>query len=550
MDLQLPGHGRHRGRAQARGRRADGRDPHGRSELAAVRRRRVGPRGRIRRLPREAAQCSRAFRIRCVATAPGTGRDSVLVVLPRPLGIPVRGTRYPVVLPSVRDPRLHLAARDRLAAGPRTGRLRLRLSIAQILISVGTCAVLELAIVFRRQRVLVWPASALLTGNGVAFILRVPGTEHGDWWSLHGAWIYATTAAVAPALEVCHPVPRPARLQPVEPRARPLLPRARARSCGPARLLVGADVGVPRARAGDHRRRRGHHPLAPAAARDGGLVLARVRRRGRRGRRDGHAMTAKWHLGPIDGLRFWTVLATSPEILVFLFFMLTDPKTVPAGRRARIVFAVSVALLAALLLASAQTEFWAKVSVLGALVIACAARPALEALAPSMRPRRVVALAAAAAVAYVGALVAGGLGARPAPARRHGLGGRADLPRIAIAPSRGVDAKARPDDRHADRLRPATARPAGHRCAACDRVARGEVRPGADRGRTPGGRACRDRRGAAVAERLQRRPDPAVTGCQHRGTAGAPPLAMAARAVLSSADRRLDAAAPHVNIVT
>jgi hypothetical protein len=32
---------------------------------------------------------------------------------------------------------------------------------------------------FRRQRVIMWPASAMLTGNGVAFILRVPGTEHG-----------------------------------------------------------------------------------------------------------------------------------------------------------------------------------------------------------------------------------------------------------------------------------------------------------------------------------------------------------------------------------
>ena len=42
-----------------------------------------------------------------------------------------------------------------------------------------------------------WPASALLTGNGVAFILRVPGTQHGDWWSLHGAWIFAATAAVS-----------------------------------------------------------------------------------------------------------------------------------------------------------------------------------------------------------------------------------------------------------------------------------------------------------------------------------------------------------------
>ena len=49
----------------------------------------------------------------------------------------------------------------------------------------------------RRQHVILWPASALLTGNGVAFILRVPGTEHGDWWSMNGWWIFAGTAAVS-----------------------------------------------------------------------------------------------------------------------------------------------------------------------------------------------------------------------------------------------------------------------------------------------------------------------------------------------------------------
>ena len=72
-----------------------------------------------------------------------------------------------------------------------------QLSIAQILISLATCAVLEVAIAFRTQHVLMWPASALLTGNGVAFILRVPGHEHGDWWSLRGWWIFAGTAAVS-----------------------------------------------------------------------------------------------------------------------------------------------------------------------------------------------------------------------------------------------------------------------------------------------------------------------------------------------------------------
>ena len=37
----------------------------------------------------------------------------------------------------------------------------------------------------------------MLTGNGVAFILRVPGTQHGEWWSMNGWYIFAGTAAVS-----------------------------------------------------------------------------------------------------------------------------------------------------------------------------------------------------------------------------------------------------------------------------------------------------------------------------------------------------------------
>ena len=44
-------------------------------------------------------------------------------------------------------------------------------------------------------------------------------------------------------------------------------------------------------------------------------------------------MTAAWHLGPITGWELWRVLVTSPEILVFLFFMITDPRTIPATPR-------------------------------------------------------------------------------------------------------------------------------------------------------------------------------------------------------------------------
>src|SRR4249919_903225 len=109
----------------------------------------------------------------------------------------IRGTQYPVLLPTVRDPRLHLAAVIVTLQVLGQTAFGFNLSIAQILVALGTCAVLEVGIAFRRQRVLMWPASALLTGNGVAFILRVPGTQHGDWWSMRGWWIFAGTAAVA-----------------------------------------------------------------------------------------------------------------------------------------------------------------------------------------------------------------------------------------------------------------------------------------------------------------------------------------------------------------
>ena len=102
------------------------------------------------------------------------------------LTLSVRGTAYPVVLPKLRDPRLHLAATiTSLQVIGQVG-FHFQLSIAQILISLATCAVLEVAIALRRRHVLLWPASALLTGNGVAFVLRVPGTVHGDWWSVRG----------------------------------------------------------------------------------------------------------------------------------------------------------------------------------------------------------------------------------------------------------------------------------------------------------------------------------------------------------------------------
>ncbi len=366
---------------------------------------------------------------------------SVPAALPHSRGVAIGGTRYPLVLPSVRDPRLHLAAV--IVSLQVLGQVAFdfRLSIAQILISVGTCALLEIAIVFRQQHMLVWPASALLTGNGVAFILRVPGTEHGDWWSTNGWWIFAGTAAVSllskyvirvrgahvfnPSnfgLVLCFLLLGPARADPLDFWWGPLSP---ALALALVIIVVGGFAILWRLR------------LLVMALAFWLVFVAAVAVVAA----TGHGMTARWHLGPVDGLHFWTVLAFSPEILVFLFFMLTDPKTVPAGQRRRVVFGVSVALLAALLVALAPTEFWAKVAVLAALTVVCAARP-LAAIVPSFRPgtRTAVALWAG-LVAYSAALVVAGAHTRPDALVAQPVAQVDRLPRVVIEASQGVDSK-------------------------------------------------------------------------------------------------------------
>jgi hypothetical protein len=354
----------------------------------------------------------------------------------------IRGTPYPVLLPTVRDPRLHLAGVIVSLQVLGQTAFDFQVSIAQILISLGTCALLEVAIAFRRQHVLMWPASALITGNGVAFILRVPGTHHGDWWSLHGWWIFVGTAAVSllskyvirwrdghvfnPSnigLVLCFLILGSGRAEPLDFWWGPMDAWMVAALC----IIVGGGLAIL-----GRLRLLG---LAVAfwlsfAAAIGVLALS------------GHSMTARWHVGPITGGYFWWVLVTSPEILVFLFFMITDPKTIPKTPTMRIVYAVAVGLLAAILIAPAGTEFWSKVAVLGALAIVCAAWPLLKRFAPQLSiPRARLAVVGAGALAlYAGGLVAAGI-----PARDSGvaapLAHTGRLPLLAIGPSKGVESR-------------------------------------------------------------------------------------------------------------
>jgi hypothetical protein len=372
-----------------------------------------------------------------------------------PRSLRLRGTDYPVLLPSLRDPRLHLAGV--IVSLQVLGQVAFdfQLSIAQILVSILTCAVLEVAITFRHQRVIMWPASAMLTGNGVAFILRVPGTEHGDWWSLHGWWIFAGTAAISLLSKYVirfrgRHVFNPSNFGLVA--CFLLLGSGRAEPLdfwwGP--MSVWLALALTLIVAGGFAILRRLHLLGVAICfwlvfAAGIAVLATTE----------HAMTARWHLGPITGAELWRILVFSPEILVFLFFMITDPKTVPESRPARRAFGAAIGLLAVLLIAPLVSEFATKVAVLGALALVCAARPLIELMLsaqrtlPAVHRTRLriraagratvgavtaVAVAAATGVVFVAGLTAEpSLGGAGAPAASSG-----ELPQVEILASRGV----------------------------------------------------------------------------------------------------------------
>jgi hypothetical protein len=324
-----------------------------------------------------------------------------------------------VILPSPKDPRLHVSATFLVLYVLGMTQFHFRLSFPQIFASILTAGVIELAITFRQKKAIIWPASALLTGNGIAFILRIPGTQHGEWWSTNGLWIYSATAAVAMAskylvkfrgrhifnpsnvaLVLTFVVLGSTRVEPLQFWWGPMSPALLA-----VLLVIVAGALIVLSRVG---------MLAVAvifwftfAGSLGILALS------------GHAFTANWHLGPVADYYFWKVLVLSPEVFIFLAFMITDPRTAPETKRGRRIYSVAIGLLGALLIAPMTSEYWAKVALLASLTIVCAARPVIilahEAL--ERRERRVRAprrglVAVVGIAAFTALLVAAGSPAR------------------------------------------------------------------------------------------------------------------------------------------
>jgi len=318
------------------------------------------------------------------AATPATPAATPATPAPRPAPrtLTIGGTAYPVFLPSIRDPRLHVAAVIITVHVLGQVGLGFWVSVPQILAAILTCAVLEIAITFQQSRAIVWPASAMLTGSGVALILRVVGTPPGQPWSTYAWYVFAVVAGLSLLSKYVikyrgSHVFNPSNIGLVV--AFVVLGSSRAEPLD----FWWAPLNVPML-------------LAYAVITIGGLLITRrLRLLGLAGSfwitfaialgvlaASGHSMVARWSFAPVTGFDFWRVIVTSPEVLIFLFFMITDPKTVPTGQVGRVVFGILVAVVSTLLMAPQTDEFGTKVALLSGLVVMCAARPLLDRLLP------------------------------------------------------------------------------------------------------------------------------------------------------------------------
>ncbi|MEA2143232.1 MAG: enediyne biosynthesis protein [Solirubrobacteraceae bacterium] len=320
-----------------------------------------------------------------------------VIAPPAPRGAPpvpsgprlVLGNRtIPVLLPNRRDPRLKLSAIIVTLQVLGQTVLGFKVSIAQILITIATCALVDLAVTLKRQGVLAWPASALLTGNSIAFILRTSGTKHGDWWSLNGIEWFIGAALVSLLVKYL-----------VRPGGRH---RFNPSNVGIvwALLVVGPVHVFPQYL--------WWGPLdAPVAAALVVIVLGAVwilRAVRMLGMAlaflvpfctlialfavGGNSFVAIWSEPPISGFDYWLKICTSPELFVFVFFMMSDPGTAARSPRGRVIYGALTALVAAALVSVQPTEYGIKAAILASLALVCAFVPWIEAAARRTDARR------------------------------------------------------------------------------------------------------------------------------------------------------------------
>ena len=306
--------------------------------------------------------------------------------VPRPVrarSVRIGRTVYPVVLPKLRDSRLHVAGIVITLHTLGQVGLGFHVSVPQILSAILTTALLQVAITFRKTKSFVWPASAMLTGSGIALILRVPSTPVGDHWTFHKWWMFSAVAAFSlltkfivrkggshvfnpsnVGLVLAFIILGSSQIEPLDFWWAPL--------SNPAMLIAYAVILI-----GGTLVTRRLGLLATVISfwivLSAGTAINAA---------SGQCFTARWAFAPVCGSSLWTTIVTSPEILIFTYFMITDPRTTPRGRVGRTLFGALVGVVCVVLMAPQDTEFGAKVALLAGLTIMTAVRPLVERVVP------------------------------------------------------------------------------------------------------------------------------------------------------------------------
>jgi uncharacterized membrane protein YhaH (DUF805 family) len=102
----------------------------------------------------------------------------------------------------------------------------------------------------------------------------------------------------------------------------------------------------------------------------------------------GNSFVAIWSETQISGFDYWLRICASPEVFVFVFFMMSDPATAAKAPRARVVYGTLTALVAAALVSVQPTEYGIKVAILASLTLVCAVVPLIETATRRFAARR------------------------------------------------------------------------------------------------------------------------------------------------------------------
>ena len=306
----------------------------------------------------------------------------------RPRTVTIRGEQIPVIFPKWGDPRLKLTATIWTITFLGLTVLSFQVSIPQISVTVLLCGAIEIGYLYRKERVLAWPASALQTGISCAFIFRVAGTEHAEWWSIEGLQYFMFLAVIS------------------------LVPKYVLRHNG-RHIFNPSNVGLAWALLliGPHHVFSEHLWWAPlgtpilvafAVIFGGAYWLLRQVKLIKMACTFlvtvfslialfallGRTYWAAWHEGLVGGSFYWLTIALSPEMLIFAFFMITDPQTAPKSKLGRQIYAVLTGVVCAGLILPQTTEFGIKVAILSSLVLTCAMVPTIDRFARRVEAER------------------------------------------------------------------------------------------------------------------------------------------------------------------